>query len=233
MAETLRRHGYEVEHPAGRLATAIRATRARRARRRRTADRRPGRVRRAAGLGRGCGHNTMAASGVGAAIGPGRPGPTRSQARSCSSARRPEERGSGKQFMIEDGLFEGRGRGAALPPLRSEPRRLVAARIGGRRRRLPRAAGPRGRGPVAGPERPRRDDPAVQLRRAVAAAAPTDVRVHGIIQEGGTAANIIPDRTRAWFMLRSPDQARLRVDEGALPGPRRGCARSPPTRPST
>jgi metal-dependent amidase/aminoacylase/carboxypeptidase family protein len=33
-----------------------------------------------------------------------------------------------------------------------------------------------------------------------------DTRVHGIIQEGGTAANIIPDRTRAWFMLRSPDQ---------------------------
>jgi metal-dependent amidase/aminoacylase/carboxypeptidase family protein len=31
-------------------------------------------------------------------------------------------------------------------------------------------------------------------------------RVHGIIQEGGTAANIIPDRTRAWFMLRSPEQ---------------------------
>ena len=39
---------------------------------------------------------------------------------------------------------------------------------------------------------------------------PTDVRVHGIIQEGGTAANIIPDRTRAWFMLRSPDQAATR-----------------------
>src|SRR5690606_27519120 len=36
---------------------------------------------------------------------------------------------------------------------------------------------------------------------------PPDVRVHGIIQEGGTAANIIPDRTRAWLMLRSPDQA--------------------------
>jgi metal-dependent amidase/aminoacylase/carboxypeptidase family protein len=33
-----------------------------------------------------------------------------------------------------------------------------------------------------------------------------DARVHGIIQEGGTAANIIPDRTRAWFMLRSTDQ---------------------------
>ena len=36
---------------------------------------------------------------------------------------------------------------------------------------------------------------------------PTHTRVHGIIQEGGTAANIIPDRTKAWFMLRSADQA--------------------------
>ncbi len=32
-------------------------------------------------------------------------------------------------------------------------------------------------------------------------------RVHGIIAEGGTAANIIPERTRAWFMLRSTEQA--------------------------
>ena len=31
---------------------------------------------------------------------------------------------------------------------------------------------------------------------------PPHCRVHGIIQEGGTAANIIPDRTRAWFMIR-------------------------------
>ncbi len=36
---------------------------------------------------------------------------------------------------------------------------------------------------------------------------PTHCRVHGIIQEGGTAANIIPDRARAWFMIRSADQA--------------------------
>ena len=36
---------------------------------------------------------------------------------------------------------------------------------------------------------------------------PPHCRVHGIIQEGGTAANIIPDRTRAWFMIRSADQA--------------------------
>jgi metal-dependent amidase/aminoacylase/carboxypeptidase family protein len=31
--------------------------------------------------------------------------------------------------------------------------------------------------------------------------------VHGIVTEGGTAANIIPDRAAAWFMIRSADQA--------------------------
>jgi metal-dependent amidase/aminoacylase/carboxypeptidase family protein len=36
---------------------------------------------------------------------------------------------------------------------------------------------------------------------------PAHSRVHGIITEGGTAANIIPDHTRAWFMIRSSDQA--------------------------
>jgi amidohydrolase len=35
----------------------------------------------------------------------------------------------------------------------------------------------------------------------------TTARVHGIVREGGTAANIIPERASAWFMLRSDDEA--------------------------
>jgi metal-dependent amidase/aminoacylase/carboxypeptidase family protein len=38
-----------------------------------------------------------------------------------------------------------------------------------------------------------------------------DARVHGIIQEGGTAANIIPSRTKAWFMVRSPREDEYRA----------------------
>ena len=68
VAEAVARHGYAVEHPAGSLATAVRG--------RLTGglgadgprigilaeyDALPG-------LGHGCGHNTMASSGVGAAI---------------------------------------------------------------------------------------------------------------------------------------------------------------------
>ena len=37
-----------------------------------------------------------------------------------------------------------------------------------------------------------------------------DARVHGIVLEGGTAANIIPSRTTARFMIRSTDEARFR-----------------------
>ena len=35
---------------------------------------------------------------------------------------------------------------------------------------------------------------------------PRSAAVHGIIREGGTAANIIPARTAAWFMIRSDDE---------------------------
>jgi len=105
-AEVLAAHGFEVELPAGRLATAIRAVRR---------GGRGGASPRIGilaeydalpGLGHGCGHNTMAASGVGAAI-----------ALAAVADELPgeivflgtpaEERGSGKQFMIDDGLFEG------------------------------------------------------------------------------------------------------------------------------
>jgi len=105
VAEAIARHGFAVEHPAGRLETAIRGTLrgGRGGERPRVGilaeyDALPG-------LGHGCGHNTMAASGVGAAI-----------ALASVAEELPgeivflgtpaEERGSGKQFMIDDGLFE-------------------------------------------------------------------------------------------------------------------------------
>ena len=68
VAEVLRRHGFDVEHPAGSLTTAVRAIR------RGGAGGTTPRIGILAeydalpGLGHGCGHNTMAASGVGAAI---------------------------------------------------------------------------------------------------------------------------------------------------------------------
>ncbi len=205
IADALRGHGFQVEHPAGSLATAIRATR------------RGGRggdgprigilaeYDALPGLGHGCGHNTMAASGVGAAI-----------ALAALADELPgeivflgtpaEERGSGKAIMIEEGLFDGLD--AALlyhpcdrshvesQPLASEDIDVVFHGL-----QAHASADPwRGRNAL---------DAMILLFSSVGLwrqQLRPDARVHGIIQEGGTAANIIPDRTRAWFMLRSPDQ---------------------------
>ena len=206
VAEILAHHGFTVEHPAGRLATAIRATRP---------GGRGGSAPRIGilaeydalpGLGHGCGHNTMAASGVGAAI-----------ALASISDELPgeivffgtpaEERGSGKQIMIDDGLFEGID--AALLfhpcdrnhvqsfPLASEDVEVVYHGL-----QAHAAADPwKGKNAL---------DAMILLFSSVGLwrqQLKPDARVHGIIQEGGTAANIIPDRTKAWFMLRSPDLA--------------------------
>ena len=206
IAEVLVEHGFDVEHPAGSLATAIRATR-------------PGgrsgdgpRIGILAeydalpGLGHGCGHNTMAASGVGAAIA------LASVAEDLPGeivflGTPAEERGSGKQIMIDDGLFAGID--AALlyhpcdrnhvesHPLASEDVDVVFTGLQSHA-----AADPwKGRNAL---------DALITLFNSVGLwrqQLKPSSRVHGIIREGGTAANIIPDRTSAWFMLRSDDQA--------------------------
>jgi amidohydrolase len=205
-AEVLAAHGFAVELPAGRLATAIRATRA---------GGRGGPSPRIGilaeydalpGLGHGCGHNTMAASGVGAAI-----------ALAAIADELPgeivflgtpaEERGSGKQFMIDDGLFEGIDAALLYHPcdrnhVDSEPLASVDVSVTFTGLQSHAASDPwKGKNAL---------DAMITLFSSVGLwrqqLRPT-ARVHGIIQEGGTAANIIPDRTRAWFMVRSDDDA--------------------------
>ena len=210
IAEILEANGFSVEHPAGSLATAIRATRRGGA---------PGEGPRIGilaeydalpGLGHGCGHNTMAASGVGAAL-----------ALAAVADRLPgeivflgtpaEERGSGKQFMIDDGLFEGIDAAllyhpcdrnhVASHPLASEDVDVVFHGL-----QAHASADPwRGRNAL---------DALILLFSSVGLwrqqLLPTS-RVHGIVREGGTAANIIPERASAWFMLRSADQADYEV----------------------
>jgi amidohydrolase len=205
VAEAVRRHGYAVEHPAGSLATAVRATRR---------GGRPGDGPRIGilaeydalpGLGHGCGHNTMAASGVGAAI-----------ALAAIADELPgeivflgtpaEERGSGKQTMIDDGLFEGLDAALLYHPcdrshveaiaLASEDAEVVFTGL-----QAHAASDPwKGRNAL---------DALILLFSSVGLwrqQLKPSARVHGIIREGGTAANIIPERTAAWFMIRSDDE---------------------------
>ena len=206
IAAALRAHGFEVEHPAGSLETAIRATRK---------GGRGGAGPRIGilaeydalpGLGHGCGHNTMAASGVAAAIGLAAladelPGEI------VFFGTPAEERGSGKQIMIDDGLFEGID--AALLyhpcdrnhveswPLASEDVDVVFSGLQAHASSDPW----RGKNAL---------DALILLFTSVGLwrqqLRPT-ARVHGIVKDGGTAANIIPDRASAWFMLRSDDDA--------------------------
>jgi len=205
-AEVLAGHGFTVELPAGRLPTAIRATRR---------GGRGGSSPRIGilaeydalpGLGHGCGHNTMAASGVGAAI-----------ALAAIAGELPgeivflgtpaEERGSGKQVMIDDGLFDGLDAALLYHPcdrnhVDIEPLAATDIEVTFSGLQAHAASDPwEGRNAL---------DAIVLLmtsiglwRQQLRPAA----RVHGIIIEGGTAANIVPDRTVGRFMVRSDDDA--------------------------
>jgi amidohydrolase len=210
IADGLRGHGFDVEYPAGSLDTAIRAVY-----RGGGAGDGP-RIGILAeydalpGLGHGCGHNTMAASGFGAAVALASvadllPGEI------VFLGTPAEERGSGKQIMIDDGLFAGLD--AALlyhpcdrnhvesHPLASEDVDVVFTGLQAHASSDPW----RGKNAL---------DALILLFTSVGLwrqqLRPT-ARVHGIIREGGTAANVIPDRTAAWFMIRSDNEADYEV----------------------
>jgi amidohydrolase len=205
-AESIARAGYAVERPAGRLATAVRG--------RLVGGMGPAGPRigilaeydALPGLGHGCGHNTMAASGVGAAI-------ALAALRDAFAGEivflgtPAEERGSGKQVMLDDGLFAGLDAALLFHPgdrdmvgcmlLASED---VDVTFTGK---AAHAAGEPWEGKNA-------LDAAVLLFQGIGLwrqQLPQHARVHGIVLDGGTAANIIPDRATARFMIRSTDQA--------------------------
>ena len=205
VAEAVARHGYTVDHPAGSLATAVRGVL-----RGGQAGTGP-RVGILAeydalpGLGHGCGHNSMAASGVGAAI---------ALAAVASEVTGEivflgtpaEERGSGKGIMIRDGLFGGLDAALLYHPsdVTYVECRLLASEdiyVTFHGRQAHAASEPwMGRNAL---------DALILLFSSVGLwrqQLRPDVRVHGIVQEGGTAANIIPSRSKAWFMVRSPRQ---------------------------
>jgi amidohydrolase len=206
VADAIRAHGFTVEHPVGSLETAVRG--------RLTGGRGADGARigilaeydALPGLGHGCGHNTMAASGVGAAI--ALAAVRDSWAGEVVFLGTPaEERGSGKAIMIREGLFEGLDAAllyhpcdrshVEIAPLASEDVHITFTGFGAHAASDPWNA----RNAL---------DAMINLFVSVGLwrqQLPTHTRVHGIIQEGGTAANIVPERTTAWFMLRSADQA--------------------------
>ena len=162
------------------------------------------------GLGHGCGHNTMAASGVGAAIAlaaiaPELPGEI------VFLGTPAEERGSGKGIMIDDGLFEGLDAALLYHPS-DAPRRVPAARQRGHRRHRSTAARrtrPRSRG-WAGTRSTRSSCCSTRSACGASSSARTPAST-GSSRRAARRPTSSPSRTKAWFMVRSP-----REDEYAL-----------------
>lgn len=206
IAEAVARHGYAVERPAGRLETAVRGhlpgglgTDGPRIGILAEYDALPG-------LGHGCGHNTMAASGVGAAIALARLAPEL-RGEIVFLGTPAEERGSGKQFMLDDGLMDGLDAALLFHP--SDRTQVACALLASEDvdvtfsgLQAHAASDPwKGRNAL---------DALVLLFSSIGLwrqQLRPDARVHGIVIEGGTAANIIPSRTVGRFMIRSTDQA--------------------------
>ena len=115
--------------------------------------------------------------------------------------------------MIDDGLFDGLDAALLFHPSSTGPRRVPAARLRGRRRHVHGPPGARGRRPVGGAQRPRRDGDAAQRRSPCGASSSGRTR-------GSTGSSSRAGRPRTSsrtgrsgrFMIRSADEARLRRD---------------------
>jgi amidohydrolase len=147
----------------------------------------------------------MAASGVGAAIGLAAVRDTFA-GEIVFLGTPAEERGSGKQIMIDDGLFEGIDAALLFHPcdrthVESAPLASEDVTITFTGLQAHAASDPwKGKNAL---------DALVLLFASVGLwrqQLRPDARVHGIVTDGGTAANIIPERAAAWFMIRSADR---------------------------
>ena len=225
VAEALAAHGYRRRAPGRQPGHRGPRHASRRARRGRPADRHPGRVRRAA---RPRPRLRAQHDGRVRRRGRDRPGVAGRRAAGRDRVPRHARRGTGQRQADHDrrrAVRRARCR-AALPPVRPLARRELPARVGGRRRRVQRAAVARLVRSVAGQERARRDDPAVHLGRAVAPAAPTDragPRDHPRGRHGGEH-HPRPDRR----LVHDPERRRGRLPTDAralrraVPGGRAG-----------
>lgn len=213
IADLLEARGFAVERGVGSLPTAIRATL-------------PGglgtqgpRIGVLAeydalpGVGHGCGHNSMAASGVGAALALAAMAPA-IEGSIVFLGTPAEEAGSGKAIMIEEGAFEGIDAALLFHPSDRTHTRVILL------------ASEDVEVVFTGTESHASSDPFLG-RNALDAMItlfnsvglwrqqlPIGARVHGIITDGGRAANIIPGRTAASFMLRAPDQDAYELVKG-------------------
>lgn len=172
------------------------------------------------GLGHACGHNVIAAAAVGAAL----------SLRSCLPAELvriavlgtpAEELGIGKVDLIRAGLFDGIDFAMMVHP--SSRRQVIKESLGLAKVRF-RFLGKAAHAGAYPEDGINALDAVIQTFNGINALRQQlrqDVRVHGIITEGGVAPNIIPERAACYFYVRAAEMAELeRVRERVI-----ACAR--------
>ena len=160
------------------------------------------------GIGHACGHNVMGTASELAFLALRDLGDLHGTVRLVGTPA--EERGNGKNHLIREGVF--RDVDAAMmyhAGDRDEIDPLMLAMVSLDVEFLGKAAHA-----AAEPHEGRNALDAMLLSfnalSAMRLVVRSDSRFHGVITDGGKAANIIPDRTAARFMVRSPDNVYLR-----------------------
>ncbi len=217
LADTLARHGFDVERGAGGVETAFRAT-----------------LEGGAGpgptvaflaeydalpeIGHGCGHNLIAISNIGAGLAL-KPLMARLPGRVLVLGTPAEEGGGGKIRMIDAGVFDDVDIALSSHPASNRtviPRSIPVeeswslAMVGYRFAYHGRAA----HAAVSPHHGVNALNSVIHLFTGIDALRQhlrEDVRIHGIITDGGRAPNIVPDFAAANFMLRSRDRDYLAV----------------------
>ncbi|GHF30750.1 amidase [Streptomyces mashuensis] len=197
-AEALRRHGFAVTAPAGGLDTAFVAT----------AGTGPVTVAVVCeydalpGLGHACGHNVIAAAGVGAALALAPYADELGLTVRVVGAPA-EERGAGKALLLEAGVFAGVDAAMMVHPCPFEVTEFTSFALGTL------SVEYRGKAAHATLEPHRGRNAADALTVAQVALGllrqqlPPEWKVHGVTTAAGTAPNLVPDRATAEYEIRA------------------------------
>ncbi len=181
------------------------------------------------GLGHACGHNIIGIASVGAARALAALG-SHWRGRLLVIGAPAEEGGGGKVILAQRGAFDGIDAAMMVHP--SNETRCLVSFLAMRELRF----WFRGRAAhaAAAPHRGLNALDAVILTfnniNALRQQVRSDVRIHGIITQGGKAPNIIPEEAGAWFFVRAADDGYLRELEERVIACARGAARATGTR---
>lgn len=204
LSEFLSRLGFTVEYPAYGLETAFRASRG---------SSRPAvsilcEYDALPGVGHACGHNVIAAAGVGAALGVGSV-IDRCRGRLVVLGTPGEEGGGGKILMARAGAFESLDAAMMIHPAGRELSAMQCLAVCQLEVEYRGTAAHASAAPYLGVNAL---DALVTAYNAIAQLRQhirPDQRLHGIITDGGQAPNIVPERAAGLFYVRAATQRDL------------------------